>query len=140
MELPKLEFPRIRNHNHGPIVSTTALPKANKDITNAPSKGWFVNAATGQTEFGIGVGTVVLMLNVVLLSSYTLGCHAMRHLLGGFFDEVSKHPACDKAYACSTALNYKHQLFAWCSLFSVGFSDLYVRLVSMGVWTDWRII
>ena len=26
-------------------------------------------------------------------------------------------------------------LWAWCSLFSVGFADLYVRLCSMGVWT-----
>ena len=25
------------------------------------------------------------------------------------------------------------------SLFSVGFSDLYVRLCAMGIWTDWRI-
>ena len=25
------------------------------------------------------------------------------------------------------------------SLFWVGFSDLYVRMCSMGIWTDWRI-
>ena len=31
-------------------------------------------------------------------------------------------------------------MFAWLSLFSVGFSDLYVRLCSMGVWNDWRIL
>jgi hypothetical protein len=31
-------------------------------------------------------------------------------------------------------------LWAWCSLFTVGFSDLYVRLCSMGVWTDIRIL
>jgi hypothetical protein len=30
--------------------------------------------------------------------------------------------------------------WAWCSLFSVGFSDLYVRLCSMGVWSDVRIL
>jgi hypothetical protein len=29
--------------------------------------------------------------------------------------------------------------WAWASLFSVAFSDLYVRLCSMGVWTDWRL-
>jgi hypothetical protein len=33
-------------------------------------------------------------------------------------------------------LNARHQLFAWTSLFWVGFTDLYVRLVSMGVITD----
>jgi hypothetical protein len=31
-------------------------------------------------------------------------------------------------------------LFAWCSLFSVAFADLYVRLCAMGVWTDWRVL
>jgi hypothetical protein len=29
--------------------------------------------------------------------------------------------------------------FAWFSLFWVGFSDVYVRLVAMGIWADWRI-
>ena len=38
--------------------------------------------------------------------------------------------------AASTA---RHMVWAWCSLFSVAFADLYVRLCSMGVWTDWRI-
>ena len=60
-------------------------------------------------------------------------------MAGGSHDEVSKHPICDKAYACSSALNYKHQLFAWLSLFTVGFADLYVRLCSMGLWSDVRI-
>ncbi len=101
---------------------------------------WFPNPATGATEFGIGLGTIVLAVNVVLLSCYTLGCHVMRHMAGGAHDEVSKHPFCDRAYACTTALNYKHQLFAWLSLFSVAFADIYVRLLSMGVWSDVRIL
>jgi hypothetical protein len=101
---------------------------------------WWPDPATGGTTFGLGLGTVILAVNVVLLSCYTLGCHVMRHIAGGSHDEVSTHPICDKAYACSSALNYKHQLFAWLSLFTVGFSDLYVRLCSMGIWTDFRIL
>ena len=101
---------------------------------------WFTNPTTGQVEFGIGVGTLVLCVNVVLLGSYTFGCHALRHLVGGFKDEVSKSPVCDMAYACSTGLNYKHQLFAWCSLLSVAFSDIYIRMCSMGIWTDLRLL
>jgi len=100
---------------------------------------WWSDPATGGEKFGLGLGTVILAVNVVLLSCYTLGCHVMRHIVGGWHDEVSKHPVCDTAYACSSALNYKHQLFAWLSLFTVGFSDLYVRLCSMGIWTDFRI-
>jgi len=30
--------------------------------------------------------------------------------------------------------------WAWCSLFGVAFADLYVRLCSMGTWSDWRIL
>jgi hypothetical protein len=100
---------------------------------------WFPNP-DGSESFGIGVGTIVLAVNLVLLTCYTLGCHVMRHIAGGSHDEVSKHPMCDRAYACSTALNYKHQLFAWCSLFSVAFADVYIRLLSMGIWTDLRLL
>jgi hypothetical protein len=97
---------------------------------------WFIDPETGQTEFGIGVGTLVLALNVVLLSCYTLGCHSMRHLVGGVKDAVSGSRVRSACYTCSSSLNERHQLYAWCSLFSVGFADLYVRLCSMGIFTD----
>lgn len=100
---------------------------------------WFPDAH-GVKHFGIGLGTIILAVNVVLLSSYTLGCHSFRHLVGGFRDEISKAPVCQMAYACSGRLNARHMLFAWCSLFSVAFCDIYVRLCSMGIWHDWRII
>jgi hypothetical protein len=100
---------------------------------------WF-EAPGGGKEFGIGLGTIVLAVNVVLLSSYTLGCHSIRHLSGGVKDEISKSPVRQACYNCSSALNYKHQLFAYCSLFSVAFCDVYVRLCSMGIWSDWRIL
>jgi hypothetical protein len=90
-------------------------------------------------HFGIGVGTLVLAANVVLLSCYTFGCHSMRHLIGGVKDRLSGTPVRKQAYDCVSCLNRRHMLFAWCSLFSVGFSDLYIRMCSMGVWTDWRI-
>jgi hypothetical protein len=101
---------------------------------------WFTNPATGAKEFGIGVGTIVLAVNVVLLACYTWGCHVLRHVVGGRKDEVSKSPTCDFAYACVSSLNGRHQLFAWMSLFSVMSSDLYVRLCSMGYLTDLRIL
>jgi hypothetical protein len=37
-------------------------------------------------------------------------------------------------------LNVKHALFAWLSLFSVGLTDLYIRMVSMGWIVDPRIV
>jgi hypothetical protein len=101
---------------------------------------WFTNPASGQQEFGVGVGTLVLAVNVVLLSCYTLGCHSIRHLAGGVKDEVSKSPMRHTCYNCSSALNGRHMLFAWMSLFSVALSDVYVRLCSMGIITDTRLI
>jgi hypothetical protein len=90
--------------------------------------------------FGIGVGTLVLAVNVVLLASYTFGCHSMRHLVGGRKDEISKAPISQACYSCTSSLNTRHMLFAWCSLFSVAFADVYVRLCSMGIWTDLRLL
>jgi hypothetical protein len=43
------------------------------------------------------------------------------------------------AYNACTSLNKRHMLFAWASLFVVGFSDFYVRMLSMGIWRDLRI-
>src|SRR5215204_103949 len=99
---------------------------------------WFTGP-DGAKHFGLGVGTLVLATNTVLLGSYTFGCHSLRHLAGGRRDEISKSSVCSASYACTSALNKRHMLFAWCSLFSVGLSDLYVRLCSMGVISDLRI-
>jgi hypothetical protein len=101
---------------------------------------WFPDPATGRESFGIGVGTLVLAANVVLLSSYTFGCHSLRHLIGGYRDEVSKRPLQATAYACVGCFNRQHQPFAWASLVCVAFADVYVRLCAMGIWSDWRII
>jgi hypothetical protein len=87
----------------------------------------------------VGVGSLVLTVNVFLLGSYTLGCHSLRHLVGGIKDIMSGSPVRKKAYDCVSCLNERHMRFAWFSLFWVGFSDVYVRLVSMGIWTDWRM-
>ena len=100
----------------------------------------FLDTATGATSFGIGVGTLVLALNVVLLGGYTLGCHSLRHLVGGMLDQPSRAPVRKKAYDCASCLNRGHVRWAWLSLFGVAFADLYVRLCAMGIWTDMRIL
>jgi hypothetical protein len=100
---------------------------------------WFVNPATGVEEFGLGLGTLVLALNVTLLSSYTLGCHSLRHLVGGRKDQLAGNNMALKCYSCVSSLNRRHMNWAWTSLFGVMFADLYVRLCSMGIWSDWRI-
>lgn len=89
-------------------------------------------------HFGMGVGSLVLLIDVTLLSCYTFGCHSFRHLSGGLFDRVSGHPVRKRVYDCVTCLNSRHMMWAWFSLTWVGFTDLYVRMCAMGVWRDWR--
>ena len=55
-------------------------------------------------------------------------------------DKLVAHSLIEKLYAGCSALNRRHQRFAWLSLFAVAFCDVYIRLCSMGIWSDWRII
>ncbi len=99
---------------------------------------WFANEGGGES-FGIGVGTIVLSLNAVFLGLYTFSCHSLRHLVGGYLDQLTRKPVKKKAYDCVSCLNKYHPVYAWISLLWVMFSDVYVRMVASGTWTDWRI-
>ena len=90
--------------------------------------------------FGIGVGSLVITMNAILLGSYSLSCHSLRHIIGGRKDEVSKNGLQLACYTGCSAMNRKHQLFAWLSLVWVAFTDFYVRLCSLGIWTDFRLL
>jgi len=93
--------------------------------------------------FGIGVGSLVLLTNIILLSLYTFSCHSLRHIVGGkldCFSCVSFGGPRHAAWRGTTILNERHMLFAWLSLFSVGLSDLYVRLVATGAIRDLRLL
>jgi hypothetical protein len=96
---------------------------------------WFLDAK-GASHFGIGLGTIVLTLNPIFLGLYTFGCHSFRHLVGGFLDSKSRAPSCAAAYNCVSRLNTRHMLWAWVSLFWVGFADVYVRLCATGCIND----
>ena len=93
--------------------------------------------------FGISVGTLVLAANTILLSLYTFSCHSLRHLIGGrlnCFSQSSSQNVCYKLWKGASALNRNHMLWAWCSLFMVGFADFYVWMAASGYITDFRII
>ena len=97
---------------------------------------WF-DDGNGGTTFGIGIGTIILAGNVVLLGGYTFGCHSLRHLVGGVVDLLSKAPIRRGAYNCVSCLNRRHMLWAWLSLCWVGFSDVYVRFIAPALDQDW---
>jgi hypothetical protein len=99
---------------------------------------------TGGHQFGMGLGTLVLLANVVFLTFFTFGCNSVRHLVGGRLDcfscpnNIAKMKPGYKLWRWSTLFNEHHMEWAWISLFSVGFADLYVRLCSLRVIHDVR--
>lgn len=87
-------------------------------------------------QWGVGVGTVVMFVNATLLAGFTFGCNSFRHLVGGGVNTYSDHPIRFKLWSWVTVLNRRHFELAWASLIWVGLTDLYVRLLSMGVIKD----
>ena len=86
----------------------------------------------------MGLGTVLMVANVVLIWLYTLSCHSCRHITGGRLRHFSKHPVRYKMWTFVSKLNTRHANYAWYSLFSVALVDLYIALLSAGVFDDPR--
>ncbi len=93
-------------------------------------------------KFGMGIGSVVIMLNCLFLSLYTFSCHSFRHLVGGNLNSYSEAPLGmlrHRLWKWVTGLNINHMAFAWVSLFGVGLCDFYLRQVASGAITDIRL-
>ncbi len=121
-------------HRYAMYVAVVFLVILWKDVIQAVV-GW-------KDGVHVGVGTLVMLSNVVLLSCYTFGCHSFRHLIGGGVNSYStaalggiRHTL----WKLVTVLNERHMLFAWMSLFSVALTDLYIRSIATGCLTDLRL-
>jgi hypothetical protein len=89
-------------------------------------------------RFGVGLGTLIMLANVLLLSGYTFGCHAARYLVGGYLDSFHGASLRYRLWSVANRLNAHHGRYAWFSLFSVMLTDLYIRLAAMGFIADPR--
>jgi hypothetical protein len=90
-------------------------------------------------QLGIGVGTVVMVVNAALLTAYLFGCHSWRHLVGGRLDCMTCDNVVSTRYRFwkgSSWLNQHHMAFAWVSLVWVAFTDFYIYRVSSGTIRD----
>ena len=91
-------------------------------------------------KFGVGVGSIILTINPILLIGYTFGCHAFRHLIGGqkdcFTCPNGKPTFRYRIWKRVSWLNGHHMIWAWISMIWVAFTDIYVRMVSSGYWID----
>lgn len=95
---------------------------------------WYdaVKAFDFEDGLGLGIGTLVLIINATLLTLYSLSCHSGRHLLGGHVDVFSKAPLRHRAWRAISRLNERHGAIAWVSLVWVALTDVYVRLLANG--------
>ncbi|MEU4655369.1 hypothetical protein AB0G32_15755 [Streptomyces sp. NPDC023723] len=84
----------------------------------------------------LGLGTLVFLLNIVLIWAYTLSCHSCRHIVGGKLKHFSKHPVRYRMWQWVGKLNARHMQLAWASLVSVALADFYVYLVASGAFSD----
>lgn len=99
---------------------------------------WWMDGG-GVEHFGVGVGSLIMWANVFLIAGYTLGCHSLRHIVGGFKDRLSGKPIRAACYTGCSLLNARHGSLAKWSMFSVAFTDFYIRMCAMGWITDWRL-
>jgi hypothetical protein len=90
-------------------------------------------------QWRLGLGGLIFLVNVILLTGYSLSCHSLRHLVGGRMDCFSCTRRQQVRYTLwqrLTSLNRHHMAWAWASLISVTLADVYVRLLALGIVTD----
>jgi UDP-N-acetylmuramyl pentapeptide phosphotransferase/UDP-N-acetylglucosamine-1-phosphate transferase len=106
-------------------------------------RAFLFRGSSGSLEFGVGLGSLVMLANVILLSLFTFGCNSARHLVGGrlncFTCSAAAHTR-HRLWRGVTVLNRWHMQWAWISLCAVAITDLYIRLAAAGVFHDPRII
>ena len=66
-------------------------------------RAFFFRGSDGSLHVGVGLGSLVMLANVVLLSLFTFGCNSLRHLVGGKLD----------CFTCSAARADATHALAW---------------------------
>lgn len=134
------KFPFILNnlHRYFLVGSIVILAFLYYDTVVA----FFFNVG-GQLRFEIHVGSIVFLINIILLTFYTLSCHTLRHMCGGggkCFTTSGKPKSRYKVWRFLSRLNCDHPKYAWMSLIFVMFTDFYVRLMIWGIIPDVRLL
>ncbi len=99
---------------------------------------WFADPPPAKSSSGSASGRLLLAVNVVLLAGTRWAAIRCGIWSAGSSTALAASRYATEAYACVSCLNSRHMRWAWPSLFSVAFSDVYIRLCSMGIWHDWR--
>jgi hypothetical protein len=87
----------------------------------------------------VGLGTLIMLANIVLIWLYTLSCHSCRHVMGGRLKTFSKAPIRYWMWTQVSKLNTRHGQFALITLGTLALTDAYVALLAHGAFSDLRI-
>ena len=101
----------------------------------------FFQPVGGHVQLGLGTG--IMLVNVILLTGYTFGCHSLRHLVGGGLDcyaGSSSRMLRHRLWSWVSVFNGKHATWAWISMFSVVITDIYIHLLRAGAFVDPHIV
>jgi len=99
----------------------------------------FVHSLGVSGGYALRLGSILLLINALTLTAWTLSCHAFRHLIGGNVDCYSCVAAGGlrkNVYERQSWLNKHHEALAWVSLLTIFFADLYLRGLAAGLPID----
>lgn len=102
---------------------------------------WVEVGSTFSTPAGprIALGSMLLLIDVTLLSGYVFGCHSLRHFVGGRLDCFSCTRSTRTRHSLwlrLSGLNARHMILAWASLISIVVADLYIHGLALGLYAD----
>jgi len=135
-------FPFILQNLHRYMLYLAFIPLFFLWLDLLPAFNIVPAESVADPRLRIGVGGVLFLVNIILLTGYSLSCHSLRHLVGGRIDCFSCTRARRVRYTLwqrLTDLNRNHMWWAWSSLITVTLADMYTRLLEAGVITDLQI-
>ncbi|HVX45715.1 MAG TPA: hypothetical protein VHC49_17625 [Mycobacteriales bacterium] len=91
-------------------------------------------------EHGLGLGNIIMTINVLGLWAYSASCHSCRSIIGGRLNHFSRHPFRYWAWMQVTKLNGRHMELALGTLVTLAVTDGYIALLAAGAFGDPRII
>ncbi len=112
-------------HRYFMYVALIYLPILSYDVWMSVN----FHSAANVHSYGVSVGSMMLLVNLILLTGYCFGCHAFRHLVGGGANEWTANPMSRLKYRMwrfSTLFNENHRDWALYSLFWVMIADFYI--------------
>ena len=90
-------------------------------------------------RWGMGLGSLLLFANAVLLTLFAASCNSCRHACGGHLKSFHGKPVRHRVWKLTSRLNANHREYAWASFATVVAADLYIRLLAAGVLHDPRL-